>query len=949
MQCGDGIILNLVIEPVASFGSNGRCFFDVEILETRVMQEIYYTLPEKLTEIVKKFPDKIVLQIRKPEGYERHTYQDLYNNAQAIAQSLVAWGVQKNDRVAILLENRPEWVFIYFGILFAGAIAVPLDPQSTSDDLKYFLENSESKIIFTSLRFETVVCNAIPAIKALQKIILLDGEKTKKAIEQVLFFSEFFDHPAQSLENIKILPNDIASILYTSGTTGQPKGVMLSHENFYSNFRSIEALKIFGWEHNVLSILPLHHSFPFMVTLLIPLFSQNKVTYIPSIKREEIIKCMQETNVTLFVGVPQFFYLFYQAILNEINNIPFFIRMLLLGIINITYKLRQLIGINLNKLLLSKIHEKFGPCLKYFISGGARLDKNVEIFLDKIGFTLIQGYGLTETAPIVTFNPIKKVKIGSVGRAISDVSVAIIEPDESGVGEVAIRGPNIMRGYYKREQETQEVLKDHWFYSGDLGYLDQEGYLFLTGRKKELIILGTGKNISPEEVETHYLKSRYIKELCVLPVGQGEKEKLTAVIIPDFEYFKTTGEIDINNTIKLELDILSQDYPLYKCIMGFVITKEKFPKTPLGKLKRHEILDKYLDELMGIRPKVYKEEEVVAEDLVILLSPIYQTIATVIAKEKQPEKPVQLSDHLGIDLGFDSLSRIELIATLEKQFNINIPEALIAKIATIKELMLTVDRLITEQKPKVTQIITQAKETLWQDILQIDPTKNITDKIDLLPSWFAKIAYRLVSDCLYIIAKLMWRIKISGTENLPKDQPFILCPNHTSYLDAFLVLVSMPHWLQSRVFFLGYSIFFDVAIIRNLVKIGRIIPLDLTTNLLDTMRACSYVLRHGKTICIFPEGGRSTDGSIQPFKKGIGILARELKIQLVPIYIDGAFRALPRGKFFPSLSQIKIIFGKPCSFDQLKKRGLNLGAKDDYQAIARGIQEEVSNLASSPF
>jgi len=196
------------------------------------MQEAYYTLPEKLTEVVKKSPNKIALQIKKTEGYERHTYQDLYNNAKSVAQSLVVLGIQKNDRVAIVLENRPEWVFIYFGILFAGAIAVPLDTQATPDDLKYFFQDSEDKVVFTSLKFKSLVCTTTQTIKTLQNIVLLDADKLGKLAERILSFPDFLANPVKLSENIKILPNDIASILYTSGTTGKPKGVMLTHENF---------------------------------------------------------------------------------------------------------------------------------------------------------------------------------------------------------------------------------------------------------------------------------------------------------------------------------------------------------------------------------------------------------------------------------------------------------------------------------------------------------------------------------------------------------------------------------------------------------------------------------------------------------------------------------------------------------------------------------------------
>lgn len=890
------------------------------------MKEISLTLPEKLAEVVKKDPNRIVLQIKQDIGFKQYSYQELYNNAQKIAQSLVDYGINQEDRIAIILENRPEWAFVYFGILFAGGVAVPLDPQSTLDDFKYFFANSAAKIVFTSKQLNKIVATAAQAITNPPKIIVIDEESSKHE-----------KNATPSLtRKIKTSPDDIASLLYTSGTTGKPKGVILTHRNFLANFHSINQLRVFDSMQNVLSVLPLHHSFPFMVTLLIPIFSRGRITYLSSLKSEDILRCMQEAKVTVFVGVPQFFYLFYQNILLKLGALPFYVRWLLYGIINLGSELHRLTKLNLNKILLRKIHSSFGKNFKYFISGGAKLDNTVEIFLHKIGFTLIQGYGLTETAPIVTFNLPNKIKIGSVGTAIPDVQIKIIEPDPTGVGEVAIFGPNVMPGYYKREQETRDVLRDRWFYSGDLGYLDNEGYLFITGRKKELIILGSGKNISPEEVENHYLQSRYIKELCAFGYGSGTDEKLVAVIVPNFEHFKKSGEVDFHGLIKLELELLSQNYPKFKAIMGFVITKDDLPRTRLGKLKRFEIQKKYSTQFIGGKPTVEYQAELSQDDLGIIASPVYKNIVTTVAGEKQPEREIYLTDHLGLDLGLDSLARIELIALLEKQFGIKLSESVIANIATIKDLVISIDALVTPQSQKISNA-QLAKTNIWQTILNEDPDPNLIARLDLMPSWLAKTVYILFCKIFYAIVKIFWRVTITGIGNLSQDKPFILCPNHTSYLDAFLILAALPNWLRKKIFFLGFHIYFASPIIRSLVKISRIIPLDPTTNLVDAMRTCSYVLKRDKVVCIFPEGSRSPDGSLQPFKKGVAILARELQIPVIPLYINGAFQALPRGKFLPKFKRISLVFGKP-----------SLAAlQDDYAAIAHGLELTMHSLQSS--
>jgi len=907
------------------------------------MQTRLYTLPEKLIEVVEQYSQDVAIQIKKGSKYDKYTFQDIYDNAQKVMNALLHYGINKDDRIIIMMENRPEWSFIYFGILFAGAIAIPVDPQSTVDNLIYYCEDSDAKIIFTSNIFSQLWDMVSKNLKIIPKIIMLDSTNTNDYIIQYRAFVNFQNNDSILKTIIERHPNDIASILYTSGTTGNPKGVMLSHENFYSNFRSIEKSKLFDLPQNFLSVLPLHHSFPFLVTLITPIFSHNKVTYVSSLKKEELMSCMQETGITIFVGVPQFFYSFYQNIINEINKISITMRLLFLGLIKFGHNIRYITGFNINKFIFSKIHQQFGDKLIYFVSGGAKLDENVEIFLNQVGFTIIQGYGLTETSPIVTFNPIEKQKIGSVGQSIPDVKIKICNPDYKGIGEVIINGPNIMQGYFKQPIETNSIIIDGWLHSGDLGYIDQQGYLFLTGRKKELIKLSTGKYISPDEVERQYLKSSFIKEMCVFTVGNGEKEKLVAVIVPDFDYFKKTGEIDVYEIIKLEIGIYSKDYPIYKRILNFIVSKDQLPRTNLGKLKRYLITNKYTNELLGIKQK-HTFITLKSEDLEIVDSDIFKTVIALITKEKTLDHPIQLTDHLGMDLAFDSLDRVELLAKLEKQFNIDIPEKLIAEIATIKELIIALNSLIKQQKFHSTQSIMYLKQNLWQDLLQSDPTKTITSKIDLSPSTLSLIIYNSFCKIFHFLTKFIWRTKIIGSENIPIDGPCIICPNHCSFLDAFLILPSLPKALRSNIFFLGYHIYFDITIIRNFIKLGRIIPLDPAANLVDSMRACGYVLRHGKTICLFPEGNISPDGKLLPFKKGVGVLAKELNIPLIPTLISGAFEALPRGNKFPRFNKIKIIFGKQCYAEDLQLKVCDLGITDEYEAIAKGLSMEINDL-----
>jgi long-chain acyl-CoA synthetase len=874
------------------------------------------TLSEKFRELAKQFPDEVVMQIKAAHGYKKYTYQDLYQMAQAVAERLQKLEIKKGDRVALVLENRPEWGAIYFGIMFVGAIAVPLDPQSTKEDINYFIENSAAKVIFTQQQFLGLFPKEVKP-----KII---------TIEEKIFAVKSTQEIA-----IKVKPDDIASILYTSGTTGVPKGVMLSHKNFYANFISINKLNILGKGHNILAILPLHHSFPFMVTLIIPLFSRSTITYVTSLKSEEILVTMRETGVTVLAGVPQLFYMFYKHISSELNKIPFLLRVPLSASVKLSYLLRKISNINLNKLLLAKIHKNFGKKLKFFVSGGAKLDEEVAEFLMQIGFTILEGYGLTETAPVVTFNPLKKQKIGSVGKPIPNVKVKIINPDEGGIGEVAISGPNVMQGYYKLKSETEEVLKNNWFYSGDLGYLDKDGYLFLTGRKKELIILSSGKNIAPEEIEAHYINSLYIKELCVLAAGK-EAEKLMAVIVPDLEYFRKTGEVNVYSMIKWDLENFSKKSPAYKRIMGFIIAKEDLPRTRLGKLKRFIIKEQYKDQLLGIKKAEIVEPSLSHEDLQLLASPIGKAIINLLTTETGRE--IKLDDHLEMDLGIDSLARVELTVSLEKTLKIHIPETLMAKVFNVRELITSIIKLEKTGKKLV------SKAFSWQEILATDPSKELRAKIIFKPSLLQKFSVGLTTIIAKILFKIFWRVKIFGIENLATNKKFILCSNHNSYLDGLLIASVVPRTLRKKLFFLGTRGIFASSIMRNISKLINVIPIDPGAHLVDAMQASAYVLRHNKIMCIFPEGARSIDGEIKIFKKGIGILAKEINIDLLPVYIKGSYEAWPRTQRFPKSYPIQIIFGQPCDPTELQKIGRKLGAKDDYEAIVLGIREKINDI-----
>jgi long-chain acyl-CoA synthetase len=892
-------------------------------------------------QISSRFSDRICLQIKKGSTWERWTYGETQDLSLRIGAFLIKEGFKKGDFAALCIENRPEWAIIYLGIMAAGLTCVPLDPQLTEQEIENLINDCAAKIIFVSNAvFQAKNINKIKS--GLNKIVILDLDIEK---ERLLGLAQVKSTLHEGLVWPEVIPEDIASLIYTSGTTGSPKGVMLTHKNFCSNFQSIDKLKLFSDKDTFISILPLHHSYPFMITLITPLFCCVRVTYTSSLRSDELLNLMREAGVTVLVGVPQLFSLFYTNILEKMKKIPLIFRMPILGLIEILWQIRRFSGINLSKLALPKIHRTFGKALRFFACGGAKLNEEAARFLVKIGFTILEGYGLTETSPVVTFNPLKRQKIGSVGRVIPDVELKIDNPDSSGMGEVVIKGPNVMKGYYNRAEESLSVLKDGWFYSGDLGHIDKDGYLYITGRKKEIIVLSSGKNIYPEEIESHYIKSPHIKEICVLGVGGAEEERLTAVVVPDTDYFRKLGEVDLNSIIRWELENLSEKLAPYKRIKGYIIAKQDLPRTRLGKIKRYEVKNKYLDELKGIKLKgAIGEIPATDEDLGLLSLGVGRKIIETLNKYVKLERQITPSDHIELDLGIDSLGRIELIIALEQTLNIRIPDELMTKVFTVKELILEIERLVPGEGVQREPIPQLASETLWNEILNERPAKDIIKKVNLTPNRMTILGMLLFTEILRLVFRLIWGLKVFGTENIPRMGKCILCVNHSSYLDAFIVEASVPASLRKGLFFVGFRAYFEQPFIKNIIKYIRVIPIDPGMHFVEAMQASSYVLKNDKIVCIFPEAQRTIDGNVKEFKKGVGILAKELNIPLVPVLITGSYESWPRTKSLPRPHPIKITFGRPFDFDELKKEGLKLGAKDEYEAIALCIRQEVIKL-----
>lgn len=884
-------------------------------------------LRDEFVKSAQKFPSRVIIQERREDAYQKFTYEEIRRQIESLAYWLQSQGINQKDRVGIIAKNGCEWPVIFFATQFIDAVSVPLNPDSTEREIENILADSGCKIIFVETESSLLKNNRHKAVCVdstdFRKILITTGKAVLPEIN----------------------PEGLACLLYTSGTTAEPKGVMLTHKNLYANFSSLASLCIFTKRDSVLAILPFYHAYSLMTTLIVPLLFAVKIVIPASMRGEALLEAMAEAHPTIFIGVPEIFHLFHQRIISGIDKTPALLRLIFEASLGSCNFIRKIVKLNLARALLFRLHSKFGGRMRLFVSGGAKLDKKVASDLFRFGFTIVEGYGLTETAPVLTFNPINKPKLGSVGKSIPDVEIKIVEKNQEGVGEVIVRGPNVMKGYYNKEKQTEEVIKDGWLYTGDLGYLDKDDYLFLTGRSKEVIVLSSGKNIYPEEIEALYGKSDYIKELCVLETqaSQGSEEKLLyAVVVPNTEQFTKWGEINLRRVIQSQLENVSIQLPSFQRVRGFAISHQPLPRTTLGKVKRYKVAQDFAGSILE-QKQMPKTAEVSGEDKEILGRKLTRDIILLLKKITKTSRAINLDDGLEVDLGVDSLLRLEIISGLEKSLGVKIPDEFGADIFTVRELILRTEQFLL-QKDRGAQPDYLGHE-FWKENLKIEPDAETLKKIDLKGSFFSRIFISIIGVIFYSFFKVFHHLKIEGQDNLPLKGPYILCVNHESYYDGFIISAAVPNRYRKDFFVIGYAAYFEVPLIRNLIKAGHVIPINFSKYITKALRSTAYVLRQGKNVCIFPEAERTIDGKLQAFKKGIGVLIKELSVPVVPAIIEGSFETWPRIRTFPkAFVPIKIKFGRIVCAEKLTEAAKGFSASDEYEAIALAVKAEMAKL-----
>ncbi len=557
------------------------------------------TIPLMLKASASKYGSLTALRMKDRKGiYKEISYDSFYAYLQKISLFLVNSGIKHGDRVALLCENRPEWPMVYFGTTNIGAVIVPLDPKLESEELYTLLSDSGSQIVFASEELSNKIEKVRSRLPLLRKSVNIDSD-----LEEILTLP--LDPCPLTLASVA--PEDTAAIIYTSGTTGNPKGVMLTHKNLMSNVVGIDPLFwMIGPGDNFLSILPNYHTFESMAGMFCPIFKGASITYAESLKSYHLLNDMKETKVSIICGVPLLYNLFLDGIKRQVDEKGLAAKLLFGVFLYISKYFKVFLRINIGKLLFGTVQKGFGGNIRFFVSGGASLDPEVIKEFDLMGFTILQGYGLTETSPILSACTLENNVFGSVGKPLPGIELKLHNINSDGVGEIIAKGPNIMKGYYKNPDATAEAIRDGWFYTGDLGKFDSKGNLFITGRIKDLIVLGSGKNVYPDEIEFVLSKSPFIKEICVFgaKIKEGIRsgmEEVRAVIVPDMDKMAdwvTKNNIELNDAVVYEIigkEVESWGELLtpHKRIAKYYIADGELPKTATKKIKRFAVKERY--------------------------------------------------------------------------------------------------------------------------------------------------------------------------------------------------------------------------------------------------------------------------------------------------------------------------------------------------------------------
>ena len=849
------------------------------------------------------------------EGSQTWDSATLAEKALRLARGLRDTGIGGGERVAFWAPNSPVWIVGALAVLAAGGVVVPIDDLADAEQLDAALVSSAARLIFTTARH----LEACGEILRTTRVILVDEDECEG--RRATGWRSLLGERTGNLPTPA--PDAPAVLSWTSGTTGSPKAFLLTHRNIATNVEALQKLNVVGSRDRALLPLPLHHVYPFIVGMLTTLTIGTAIVLPGGTTGPLLVRAMREAEVTTIIGVPRLYDAIWTALETRVATRGRIVRLLWRAVLRSASFVRRATGLRLGRLLFAPVRRGIAARLRLLVSGGSRLERETEDRLEALGWTVLSGYGLAETASLFTGNRPDARRPGSVGRPLADGQVRIADPDEEGIGEIELRGSSITKGYLDNPEANHAAFTaDGWYRTGDLGLVDRDGFLFVTGRDKEVLVLGGGKKVAPEDLEPIYGGTPEIAEVAVLE----DKGALVALVRPDRAKLHDRGATNLRDGIRVILAEKARDLPSWQRLSGFALTDQPLPRTRLGKYRRFLLPALYAEALAGgaRRPA----HALTPEDMALLRDPTAAAVWTLL-RERYPEEALDLDVDLALDLNVDSFGWMEITVALQDRLDIHLSETDIAGIQTIRELLrLAIDRRSGADAPPHEEPAMATDFERW-----LAPTGTFLTA-------FALALYALNR----LLMRGLFRLRGTGATKLPATEAFVITSNHVSDLDGMVIAAALP-WSQfRRLYWAGDAVrMFSNPLARLFCRAVHVFPVD-ANHPGAVLESARRVLKAGHVQVWFPEAWRSPDGRLQRFLPGVGQLLLRSGAPAMPAYIEGAFEALPRGRRMPKLRQITVTFGGPEPIEILLAAGTG---RTDEERISAALRERVVALGAA--
>jgi len=842
---------------------------------------------------------RVLVQAWHKDGAEEWSYAQVGDRVTALARGLRR-RIEPGEPVALFAEDRPEWILAALAILRAGAVVTPLDVQLDDDTLAFALDDSGARRVFTT----AARAERIRQARGDAEVVLLDepGEGGWQALS-----AHDGDLPAAH-------PETPAALFYTSGTTGRPKGVPLSHGNLAFQLEAVERARVVAGQQRVLLPLPLHHVYPFVVGMLAPLALGLTLVIPHALTGPQILRAVREGRAEVIIGVPRLYAALYGGIVAGAERAGRLAGAALHGGVGASRLTRRTLGLRAGKALLRPVHRQVGDQLQILASGGAALDRGLALDLEALGWKVATGYGLTETSPLLTIDPPGRGRPGSVGRVIPGVEVRIdseAAPEErraAGEGEILARGPGVFAGYHNRPDKTREVLTaEGWFRTGDLGRFDDDGYLYVTGRVSTLIVTPGGENIQPDELEARYEAHPAIREIGVLQ----REGTLVGLAVPSRE---VSGD-EVIGPVKEALAEVGRDLPSYQRLGDVAVTRKPLPRTRLGKIRRHLLEAEYETAKRAGGEAVQQEplaiEEMSADDRSLLEQPAARAAWEWLA-ERYPRQGLTPDTSPQLDLGVDSLEWLNFTMEIGQRTGVELDEEAIGRIETVRDLLQELIDAGGAREDDTANPLEDPESTLGPDQQR----------------WLEPLGPRLrrvahgVHGLDRLLIRSLFRLRVEGLENVPDEDPVVFACTHASYLDPFAVAAALPYERLQTVHWGGWTgVVFGNPVNRFGSRLAQVIPVDPRAGPRSSLALAAAVLGRGRSLIWFPEGQRSTDGTLQPFRPGLGLVLERFPVPVVLVSIRGTYDAMPPGRSLPRPRPVCVRFAAPLDPARLEREG----------------------------